>query len=67
MFGGLLAVAMMLEKSDATAGRALWLLTARVVQSIIHLISTSAIAVRVRFTAFVAQMAIGLYWTIALI
>jgi hypothetical protein len=57
----------MLEKSDATAGRALWLLTARVVQSIIHLISTSAIAVRVRFTAFVAQMAIGLYWTIALI
>jgi hypothetical protein len=32
------------------------------VQSIIHLVSTSAIAVSLRFVAFAIQMAIGVYW-----
>lgn len=67
VFGGMLAVAMMLEKTAVTDGLALWFLGARVVQSTIHLISTSAAAVSARFTAFAAQMAIGVYWVICLI
>jgi hypothetical protein len=67
VFGGLLAVALMLEKTAATDGLALWLLAARVVQSTVHLVSTSAPAVSLRFTAFAVQMAIGVYWVAALI
>lgn len=67
VFGGLLAFAIMLERTAVTDGLALWFLGARILQSIIHLISTSAVAVSARFTAFAAQMAIAAYWTIALI
>lgn len=67
IFGGLLAVALMLEKTAITDGLALWFLAARIVQSIIHLISTRAMAVSARFTAFAVQMAIGVYWVVALI
>lgn len=67
IFGGILAVAIMLEKTAVTDGLALWFLGARVVQSTIHLISTSAPMVSARFTAFAAQMAIGVYWVVALI
>ena len=67
IFGGILAVAIMLEKTAVTDGLALWFLGARVVQSTIHLISTSAAVVSARFTAFAVQMAIGVYWVIALI
>ena len=67
IFGGILAVAIMLEKTAVTDGLALWFLGARVVQSTIHLISTSAAAVSARFTAFAVQMAIGVYWVIALV
>lgn len=67
IFGGMLAVAVMLNKTAVTDGLALWFLGARVAQSIIHLLSTSAAAVSARFTAFAIQMAIGIYWVICLI
>ncbi len=67
VFGGLLAVALMLEKTAVTDALALWLLAARVIQSTIHLISTSATAVSARFTGFAIQMLIGAYWVICLI
>jgi hypothetical protein len=67
VFGGLLVVALILEKTAITDGLAFWLLAARIIQSTIHLISTSAAAVSARFTAFAAQMAIGVYWIICLI
>lgn len=41
---------------------ALWLLGARIVQSLIPLASLSAIAVMLRFTVFAVQMIIALYW-----
>ena len=66
-FGGLLLVAIILEKTASTDRLAPWFLTARIVQSVIHLISASAVAVSARFTAFAVQMAIGVYWTVALI
>lgn len=67
VFGGLLLVALALEKTATTDGLALWFLGARIVQSVIHLISTSAPAVSARFTAFSVQMAIGIYWVVRLI
>ena len=61
IFGGLLAIAIMTSQTGITDPLAFWLLGARIVQSIIH-ISTSAIAVSLRFVAFAIQMAIGVYW-----
>jgi uncharacterized MAPEG superfamily protein len=62
VFGGLLAFAILLEKVTVTDALALWFLAARLAQSIIHLFSTNATAVSLRFSAFAAQMAIGVYW-----
>jgi len=62
IFGGLLVFALLLDKTTITDSLALWLLAARVVQSVIHLMSTSVVAVSLRFTAFAVQMGIGVYW-----
>ena len=62
IFGGLLVFALLLDKTTITDSLALWLLAARVVQSVIHLMSTSVVAVSLRFTAFAVQMGIGIYW-----
>ena len=67
VFGGLLVVALLLDQSGVTDALAPWFLAARIVQSCIHLASTSSIAVTARFTAFAVQMAIAIYWTIMLI
>jgi uncharacterized MAPEG superfamily protein len=66
IFGGLLAIAIMTARTGITDFLAPWLLGARIVQSIIHLVSTSAIAVSLRFTAFAVQMAIAIFWVIKL-
>ena len=63
IFGGLLAIAIMTSRTAITDPLAFWLFGARIVQSIIHLVSTSAMAVSLRFTAFVIQMAIAVYWS----
>lgn len=67
LFGGLLLVAMATGRTDATDALAPWLLGARVVQSSVHLASTSVVAVNARFAAFVVQLAIALYWVWALL
>jgi uncharacterized MAPEG superfamily protein len=67
VFGGLLIFAIILGATAITDGLALWLLGARIVQSTIHLLSTSAAAVSARFTAFAVQMLIGVYWIVGLI
>jgi len=66
IFGGLLVVAVLAGRSDVTDALAYVFLAARVIQSVIHLISTSAAAVTTRFTAFAVQMAIGVVWVIQL-
>jgi uncharacterized MAPEG superfamily protein len=63
IFGGLLAIAIMTSRTDVTDRLAFWFLVARIVQSVIHLASTSPIAVSLRFTAFAVQLVIGLYWS----
>ncbi|MGS1128697.1 MAPEG family protein [Rhodanobacter sp. UC4437_H4] len=67
VFGGLLLVALVTNRTEVTDALAPWLLGARVIQSGIHLASTSVIAVNARFTAFAVQMGIGVYWTCGLL
>ena len=62
VFGGLLAIAIMTQRTAITDPLALWLLGARIVQSLIHLASLSVIAVTLRFTAFAVQLIIAVYW-----
>lgn len=67
IFGGLMIVALLTERAAVTDPLAMWLLAARVVQSVIHLVSNSATAVTLRFTAFTVQMAIGVFWALRLL
>ena len=62
IFGGLLVVALVTERAGLTDPLAPWLLGARLVQSLIHLASTSVVAVTLRFLAFAVQLVIALYW-----
>ena len=62
IFGGLLLIAIIMDRTDVTDSLAYVFLGARVVQSLVHLSSLSATAVMIRFTAFAVQVAIGLYW-----
>jgi len=67
IFGGLLLVAVVAGKSQITDPLAYALLTARIVQSVVHLASISAVAVTARFSAFAVQMVIAVYWVIMLL
>lgn len=65
--GGTLLLALSTGQSDITNGLALFLLIARVAQSIIHVISTSVIAVQGRLVCFIAQLGICLFWLYQLV
>ncbi len=67
IIGGLLLLALATHRTHITDPLALWLLLARVGQSTTHLISTSALAVQVRFSFFLVQFAIAVWWLIALL
>lgn len=67
VFGGLMLIALVADKAFVTDPLAYVLLTARIVQSLIHLWSTSRVAVSLRFGAFAVQMGIGLYWAARLL
>jgi hypothetical protein len=60
-------VAVLAGKSSITDPLAYALLGARILQSIIHLSSLSALAVTLRFSAFAVQMGIGVYWAFRLL
>lgn len=59
---GLMLLALVTGHGAITDGLALAVVGARVVQSLIHLVSTSAMAVQARFLFFVIQWGIGVYW-----
>jgi uncharacterized MAPEG superfamily protein len=67
IFGGLMLVAVLSHRSTVTDPLAYAFLAARILQSLIHLISISSAAVTLRFTAFAAQMAIAVYWAVRLL
>jgi len=67
IFGGLLLVAIVTGRSSITDPLAYVFFACRVFQSLVHLASLSPTAVTVRFTAFAAQMVIGVYWAFRLL
>ncbi|WP_269532236.1 MAPEG family protein [Chitinimonas sp. BJYL2] len=62
VIGGVLLLALATGRSDVTDALAPWVLLARVVQSSIHVASTSNLAVNARFAAFAVQIGIAIYW-----
>jgi hypothetical protein len=67
IFGGLMVVALVTQRAAVTDPLAWTLLAARVLQSSIHLASTSPAAVTLRFTAFAVQMVIAIVWSFRLL
>jgi uncharacterized MAPEG superfamily protein len=62
--GGLMILALATNSAVITNGLALLMLAARLGQSISHLVSTSVLAVQVRFIFFLLQLAICFYWVL---
>ncbi|MDO8285757.1 MAG: MAPEG family protein [Rhodoferax sp.] len=67
IFGGLMVIAVVAGRSAITDPLAYAFLAARILQSVIHLTSLSALAVALRFSAFAVQMGISLYWSARLL
>ncbi len=63
--GGLMLLAMATQTTEITNPLALIVLAARIGQSSIHLVSTSNLAVQARFSLFLVQVVISLYWLTA--
>ncbi len=66
IIGGTLLLAIASGQTAVTDTTAYLVLAARVVQSLVHLSSTSVIAVQLRFMAFVVQLALCAYWLVQL-
>ncbi len=62
VFGGVLLYALATGQTEATNGLAMIFLGARVLQTLVHLLSTSIIAVQARFFFFLVQFFIAAYW-----
>ncbi|MCF6300793.1 MAG: MAPEG family protein [Proteobacteria bacterium] len=62
LFGGILLFTMIMGTTQITNGLAYYFLTARILQGVLHLISTNEKAVLLRLVFFVAQMAIVIIW-----
>ena len=67
IFGVLLIMALLTNRAGVTNPLAPWLFAARLVQSSVHLASSSVPASWVRFIAFAVQIAIAVYWSWALL
>ena len=66
LFGGFMLLAVASGKAHVTDPLAYVLLGARIIQSVIHLASTSPFAVTARFAAFAVQVGVAVYWAIKL-
>lgn len=63
--GGLMLLALATQATEITNPLALIVLAARIGQSSIHVASTSNLAVQLRFSLFLVQVGISLYWLVA--
>ncbi|MFW2389629.1 MAG: MAPEG family protein [Polyangiales bacterium] len=66
VFAALILVALVTGNAAITNPLARWVLVARVAQSLVHLTSTSEMAVMLRVTFFLVQLGIEAYWVIQL-
>ena len=64
--GGVLLLAIATDSTAITNGLAYILFAARLGQSIVHLVSTSNLAIQVRFILFLIQFGIVIYWVVKL-
>jgi uncharacterized MAPEG superfamily protein len=62
IIGGLLLLALVTGQHAVTDPLAPWVLAARIAQSCTHLLSTSSMAVFVRFAFYAVQLAIAAWW-----
>lgn len=62
--GGILLYVIASGTTEVTNSMALWLLGARIAQSVTHLLSGAAIFAQIRFLFFVMQIVIVIYWLI---
>jgi uncharacterized MAPEG superfamily protein len=67
ILGGLLLLAIATDNTAITDGLAYYLVAARVLQSATQLVSSSNMAVQLRFAFFVAQLGIALWWILEFI
>jgi len=67
IFGGLLLLAIATDTTAITDGLAYYLIGARILQSVMHLWSTSNLAVQLRFVFFLVQIGIAVYWVLQFI
>ena len=67
VLGGLLLIAIVGGREHVTDPLAYVLVAARFAQTLIHLASSSSLAVTLRFVAFIVQVMIGLYWSFKLL
>lgn len=65
--GGLLILALATGSTEVTNSLALVVLFARILQSSTHVISTSILAVQIRFAFLLVQYLIGVYWAVQFI
>lgn len=64
VWGGFFLMAIVTDSTSITNGLAVFLLLARIGQIVTHLISTSALAVTIRFVFFSIQFLIAMYWIV---
>lgn len=64
IIGGLLVLALLTGQTAVTDSLALWLLAARVAQSVTHLVSTGGPAATARFLFFAIQLIIAAWWVV---
>ncbi len=67
IFGGLLLLAIATGNNAVTDGLAYYFIGARVLQSVTQLVSSSNLAVQVRFAFFIVQIVIGVIWILQFI
>ena len=64
LIGGMLILALLTETTQITNALAGYLLAARLLQSIVHIISTNEVMVTIRFTLYYVQLLIIFSWII---
>ena len=64
MILGILLLALATDQIHVTNGLALYVIAARILQSLVHMMSTNAHMVRLRFALFMVQVVIVAIWSI---
>ena len=67
LFIGVLLFAIVSDNTAITNGTACWLLYARIAQSVVHLLSTSTPMIMVRFSFYLIQVGLIIYWAVRML